>query len=90
MATRKGSTSRRKKTSKTTKSTKASPGAISKADDWITIRYATIVYYVFVGLIIGLSIGALLLLWVSQVKANEALTEVSVQGQLLQTNPYIR
>jgi hypothetical protein len=52
-------------------------------DDLVTITYGTVVFYVFIGLIIGMAIGALSLLWV--VRSQQALGILptsAVTGQL--------
>lgn len=65
------------------KSLKAPVQKNGSKDDLITITYGTVVFYVFIGLIIGMAIGALSLLWV--VRAQSALgilPSSSVTGQL--------
>lgn len=76
MAAKKKGTSRRKKVA--TKKSVSSP-----ADDWITIRYGTLIYYILVGLIIGLAISALLLMWVAQNQSDHVVVDSAVQSQLL-------
>ncbi len=65
------------------KSTRAIAPTTSQKDDLVTITYGTVVFYVFIGLIIGMAIGALSLMWV--VRAQSALGILptrAITGQL--------
>lgn len=80
----------RKSSRKTSSRTSKAASATRRVDDLVTLPYGTVVYYFVIGLIIGLSIGALLLLWVSQAQAQQRVSNAVLQSQLLQTNPYVR
>ncbi len=71
----------RKKTSTRGKKSVATKNLTSPADDWITIRYGTLIYYILIGLIIGLAIGALLLMWVAQSQSTYDVISAPLQSQ---------
>jgi uncharacterized membrane-anchored protein YhcB (DUF1043 family) len=58
--------------------------AAAKAD-WVTVPYSTVVFYVLIGLIIGMALGALALLWAVREDRNGDLVEAQLQGQILRT-----
>jgi hypothetical protein len=53
--------------------------------DHVTVTYGTVVFYVLIGLILGMAIGALALLYVLRVQRDTQDTlSTSAQGQVLQ------
>lgn len=65
------------------KSASAVAQKISQKDDLVTITYGTVVFYVFIGLIIGMAIGALSLMWVVRAQSALGILPTSaITGQL--------
>lgn len=54
-------------------------------DDMITVPYGHVVFYVIIGLIIGMAIGALALLYVARVQNDYEQSLNSTSGQLLRS-----
>ena len=53
--------------------------------DWVTVPYSTVVFYVLIGLIIGMAFGALALLWAVREDRNSDLLEAQLQAQVLRS-----
>lgn len=59
--------------------------------DMVTIPYSMVVFYVLIGLIIGMALGALALLWVAHDQSldlENAVAENNVQSQILYPTIY--
>jgi len=53
--------------------------------DLVTVPYGMVAFYVIIGLIIGLAIGALALLYVARIQTEYEQSLNSTQGQLLRS-----
>lgn len=75
---------------KSTGKRKTSKRASSSKADLVTVPYSMVIFYVLVGLIIGLALGALALLWVEYDQRTngsslDSSLEDSIQGQILRS-----